>query len=100
MLAAIQQQLTQLGPMQQQLAHLPEMHEQLQTVTNKVAYLEARDDSDYDDCDVDETELSDVVLQNNAFFIGDEGAQQQETKGRGRRSGAGNAASILRKSRA
>ena len=78
-----------------------EGRQSLQTVTNKVAYLEARDDSDYDDCDVDETELGDVVLQNNAFFIGDEGAQQQqETKGRGRRSGAGNAANILRKARA
>ena len=85
--------------MQQQLAHLPEMHEQLQTVTNKVAYLEARDDSDYDDCEVDDEEHNDVVLQNNAFYIGEGGAQPQETKGRGRRSAAGNAASILRKTR-
>ena len=83
--------------MQQQLAHLPEMHEQLQTVTNKVAYLEARDDSDYDVCEIDETELSDVVLQNNAFFIGDGDVNTQETKGRGRRTNAGNAANILGK---
>ena len=62
-----------------------------------MAYLEARDDSDYDDVEVDETEHNDVVLQNNAFFIGDGDVSQQTTKGRGRRNNAGNAANILGK---
>ena len=90
---ATQQQSVQLPPdiasilqsIQQQLVHLPAMHEQLQTVTNKVAYLEARDDSDYDDCNANEEEFDDLVAESNKFFIGEGAAQAEESTGRGAR---------------
>ena len=96
----------QLAQQSQQLAHLPAMNAQLQTVvtglddvTNKVAHLESRDDSDYGDSEEDNGELDDLALDQDAFFTG-EGAQPATNAGRGcRRKNAGNAASILKKSR-
>ena len=65
----------------------------LETVQNKVAYMEANEsDSDYDNYSVDGTEVEEIVRDAGSFFIGDESA-----KGRGRRSTAGVAADILKR---
>ena len=94
-LLGIQQQLAQLTPMNQQLQA---MQNGLETVQNKVAYMQAnQDDSDYDDYSIDGTELEDIARDANKFFIGDGGAENENAKGRGRRKGAGVASNIVKR---
>ena len=69
----------------------------LETVQNKVAYIEAhQDDSDYDAYSVDGDELNDITLDANKFYIGEGGAENENAKGRGRRKTAGVAANIVK----
>ena len=93
-----------LAPMQQQLAQLAPMYAQLQTValgltevTNKVTQLEeerANDDYESEGEVEEEDELSQEEVKNAG---GEPLAVETNAKGsgRGRRSGAGNAANIL-----
>ena len=72
----------------------------LETVTNKVAYLEHQDVSDYSESDEDEEEACELAAEANAFFIGEGGAQAPKRARRGcRRKRAGNDESIVKKSR-
>ena len=96
LLAPMQQQLAQLAPMNQRLEKVAEG---LYNVTNKVAYLEAdQQDSDFDSFDGEEAEL-DLLQEDEKITNGGESgpAGQENPKGRGRRTNAGNATHILNK---
>ena len=69
----------------------------LDVVTNKVAYMEAKEaDSDYYDSEGEEGGEGALVADANKFFIGESGIATEEPKGRGRRRGAGVATNILK----
>ena len=87
LLQGIQQQLTQLAP----------MNAQLTTLSNKVAYLEAKEeDSDYYNSEGEDGEAEGLEAEANQFFIGESGKGTDDPKGRGRRKGAGVASRILK----
>ena len=79
---------TILQGIQQQLAHLTPMNAQLQVVaqglevvTNKVAYMEAKqEDSDYSDSEGEEGEHEELVSEANKFFTREKGLPPAETK--------------------
>ena len=77
-------------------AQLQVVAQGLEVVTNKVAYMEAKqEDSDYSGSEGEEGEEEELVRDANKFFIGESGVGE-EPKGRGRRRAAGNAASIVK----
>ena len=94
-LQGIQQQLVHLAPMNQRLEVVAKG---LETVTNKVAYLEAHQDGSdyYEESEGEENEHGELAAEAGKFFIGENGTTGEEPKGRGRRKGAGNATTILK----
>ena len=77
LLAPMQQQLTQLGPMHWQLQGVALG---LETVTNKVAYLEAdREDSDFDSYDGEEDEET-GLLEEEAMNVGGDASLAKPTR--------------------